>query len=117
MAEPPVSINPNYTGPLIVESYLKKLKRSGKNFLSSKFTKRWFVLDLRSGSFFYLKNRNNSKPEKTYALRDILSIDINPKVTEICDWKFSFVVETTDWSYFLYAESVSMSDIYGALRS
>lgn len=108
-----VTLDQRYTGPLVVESYLKKLKKSGHHAVfSSKFTKRWFVLDLRSGSFHYLKNKNKSKPEKAYTLSDILSVDINPKVIEICDWKFSFVVETNDRSYFLYAESVSMHTLW-----
>jgi len=107
------SLDPRYTGPLVIESYLKKLKKaSHRAVFSSKFTKRWFVLDLRSGSFHYLQNKNKTKPERAYTLSDILSVDINPKVIEVCDWKFSFVVETNDRSYFLYAESVSMHTLW-----
>lgn len=107
------SLDPRYTGPLVIESYLKKLKKaSHRAVFSSKFTKRWFVLDLRSGSFHYLQNKNKTRPERAYTLSDILSVDINPKVIEVCDWKFSFVVETNDRSYFLYAESVSMHTLW-----
>lgn len=68
----PLIIDSNYTvssnqGPNLVENYLKKLKNSGAvmRFLS-KFNKRWFVLDLRSGKFYYTKNKSTAKAKETY---------------------------------------------------
>lgn len=68
----PLIIDPNYTvsanqGPTVVENYLKKLKNVGAvmRFLS-KFTKRWFILNLRSGKFYYTKNKNTAKAKESY---------------------------------------------------
>jgi len=92
-----------------VESYLKKSKRAGaKGRMFGKFNKRWFILDLKSGVFYYLKSKNSKKPEKTYPITDIVMYNNNPKITDVSDWKFAFSIEFTQRVYVLYAESVSV---------
>ena len=86
-----------------------------------KFNKRWFILDLKSGVFYYLKSKNSKKPEKTYPITDIVMYNNNPKITDISDWKFAFSIEFTQRVYVLYAESVSVHHQWvralGAIRT
>ena len=73
----------------------------------SKFTRRWFVLDLESGYFYYLKGRMSKKPENTYPVTDIVSIDLHPTLKTLCDWNFPLTIKFTHREYFLYAFNLS----------
>lgn len=71
---------------MIVSSYLKKLKGKGARarFLS-KFTTRWFVLDLNLGLFYYTKRQSDKKQIESHRIEDIIFINRNPTVSEISD--------------------------------
>ena len=84
---------------------LKSKEAIGRIF--SKFVKRWFVLNLNSRKFYYTAGKNKKKQIKTHDVSEIISIDPNPKIDVICDWKFAFEISTRDKVYLLYSESVS----------
>mmetsp|Transcript_20591 Transcript_20591/g.38436 ORF Transcript_20591/g.38436 Transcript_20591/m.38436 type:complete len:634 (-) Transcript_20591:25-1926(-) len=103
----------NYTGPKIIEGNLKKLKSKGASIrFLSKFVKRWFVLDFRSCTFFYCKNKSKSKVLGSHPFSEIVRFDRNPRVVEVSDWKFMFIVETKSKTYSLYADSVSAHSLW-----
>jgi hypothetical protein len=117
-----LNVDPNFPGPFIVESYLKKAKRIGASMrILSKFTKRWFILDLKSGVFYYLKKKTSKTPEKSYAITDIIGFNRNPRIKDVSDWKFAFSIEFKPRTYILYAESVSVHQAWcntlGAIRT
>ncbi|OMJ78662.1 hypothetical protein SteCoe_21468 [Stentor coeruleus] len=96
-----------YKGPTLIRGYLKKLKsESAFSKFISKFNKRYFILDLNNYFFGYQDKETSSKFHR-YELIDLINIDPNPRVMEICDWKFAFVVEIRRRVYTLYADSVS----------
>ncbi|CAG9326435.1 unnamed protein product [Blepharisma stoltei] len=108
-----VEIDPNYKGPRKVESFLQKLKgQNAKGRIFSKFTKRWFVLDLNLGTFSYSRKQGSPKTEVSHSISDIISVVPNPRVTQICEWKFAFNVETRMRMYVLYSESVNMHNLW-----
>ncbi len=41
-----------------------------------------------------------------------MRVERNPKVTEVCDWKFPFVIEFKAKTYIFYAESLSVHDLW-----
>lgn len=97
-----------YRGPTLVRGYLKKLKSdSALSKFISKFNKRYFILDLNNYFFGYQDKETSSRFHR-YDLVDLINIDPNPRVMEICDWKFAFVVEIRRRVYTLYADSVSV---------
>lgn len=104
---------PGYTvksnqGPLIVEGFLRKEKRPNARFnFLSKYTTRWFVLDLVNGIFMY-KTRKTSKPTKLHPLKvnfsqDIVNVDSAPLL--VIDKHIAFIVETKMKVYRLFADS------------
>lgn len=71
---------------MIINSYLKKLKSSqAKARFFSKFTRRWFVLDLNAGTFYYTKKESDKKPVESYNLGDVIGYDPNPRVNLVSD--------------------------------
>lgn len=54
-------------GPSVVESYLKKLKRTRTRFFS-KYTKRYFVLDLVQGSFYYTQGLHYARVRRLHSI-------------------------------------------------
>jgi hypothetical protein len=104
-----MNVDPNYSGPYVIESFLKKAKRDAAAMrIFRRFTKRWFVLDMKSGVFYYLRKKTSKNLEKSYAITDIISFDRNPKIKDVSDWKFAFKIEFKPRAYVLYAESVSI---------
>lgn len=92
---------------------MQKLKgQKAKARLFSKFTKRWFCLDLKLGTFTYYRKKESTKAEVSHSILEIVAIDPNPRVTQICDWKFVFMVETKVRVYILYSESVNMHNLW-----
>lgn len=94
-----------------VQSYLKKLKcteyfKSAFAGLSSKFTRRYFVLDFPTKQFYYTGSKGGSRKKGSYEFSEILSFDPNPKIEFLCDWKFAFEIRLKTRSYLLYSESV-----------
>lgn len=51
----------------------------------SNFTKRWFVLDLNQGKFYYTAGPNKNKPERSHDIEDITRFDPEPDKFEPCD--------------------------------
>ncbi|CAG9334220.1 unnamed protein product [Blepharisma stoltei] len=102
-------LNPNYNGPMLIQSYLKKLKSAkAKARFLSKFTKRWFTLNLTSGIFFYTKKEGDKKPVETHSVNDLVGFDPNPRVTMVSDWKFVFSVEFNTRTYTLHTDTLSI---------
>ncbi|CAG9330137.1 unnamed protein product [Blepharisma stoltei] len=105
------NVDPNYKGPKIVQSYLKKLKQDPKvTWFVSNFTKRWFVLDLIHGLFYYTDNHSKATAEKSYKIREIIGFDPSPKPKDRCDWNFPFEIDTIERIYILYAETKKSHD-------
>ncbi|CAG9317685.1 unnamed protein product [Blepharisma stoltei] len=92
--------------PKLVQGYLKKLKndRALIRFVS-KFTKRWFVLDIAASKFYYCKNSTKPIPIKHHSLNEITNFVRDLDNIELSDWRFSFKVETTSKIYTLYCEN------------
>ncbi|CAG9334896.1 unnamed protein product [Blepharisma stoltei] len=108
-----VEIDPNYKGPMKVESFLQKLKsQKAKARIFKKFNKRWFVLDLNQGTFAYSRKQNSNKIEQSHPVTDIIRVDPNPQIAQTCDWKFAFTVETRARVYVLYSESQNMHRLW-----
>ena len=104
----PKYIDSNYKGPMLIRSYLQKLKsENAKSRFIRKFNKRFFILDL-SNYFFAYKDKENSSKISTYPLTDLINVDPNPRIIEICEWKFAFVIQLGNRIYHLYADSVSI---------
>ena len=104
----PKFIDSNYKGPMLIRSYLQKLKsENAKSRFLKKFNKRFFILDLSNYSFTY-KDKENSSKSSTFPLTELITVDPNPRITDICDWKFAFVLQLGDRIYHLYADSVSV---------
>ena len=77
-------IDPGYKGPTLIRGYLKKLKSNeAYGRFISKFNKRYFILDMNNSYFGYQDNETSTHTQK-YSLCDILHIDPNPRITEIC---------------------------------
>ncbi|CAG9325137.1 unnamed protein product [Blepharisma stoltei] len=101
----------SYKGPMVLQSYFKKLKKGRKiGWFISKFTKRWFVLDMIRGNFYYTENHSKANPDKVYKLKEIGDLEENPKSVERCDWKFPFIIYAIDRKYVLHAETSSIRD-------
>lgn len=100
-------VDPNYRGPTLIRGYLKKLKceKAMARFLK-KFNKRYFVLDLNNYSFYYQEKEVAPKSQR-FILTELTRIDPNPKITEVCDWKFAFMVFIGKRALTLHADSVS----------
>ncbi|CAG9333116.1 unnamed protein product [Blepharisma stoltei] len=105
------NIDPHYKGPKIMQSYLKKLKHEKKVvWFLSKFTKRWFVLDLIHGVFYYTQSHSNAIPEKSYKIAEIVGFEPNPKTKDKCDFNYPLEMVTTDRVFILYAENKKVHD-------
>lgn len=92
--------------PTLIQGYLKKLKNTNALIrFVSKFTKRYFVLDLDVGTFYYCKSQTKRAPLKTHLITEIKSFTRDLMNIELSDWKFAFKVETTTKIYTLYCES------------
>ncbi|CAG9321824.1 unnamed protein product [Blepharisma stoltei] len=101
-------LNPNYNGPMVLEAYLKKLKNfRAKALFLSRFTKRWFTLNLHTGVFSYKKKESDKNPHESHNLNDLIGFDPNPRVTIVSDWKFLFSIEFNTRTYTLYTDSLS----------
>jgi hypothetical protein len=101
-------IDPNYTGRTLLQSNLKKLKsESSKSRFINRFNKRFFILDLNNYYLGY-KDKMTSSKIVSYPLTDLINIDPNPRIIDVCDWKFAFVVQIGQRIYHLYADSVSI---------
>jgi hypothetical protein len=100
-------VDPSYRGPAVITGYLKKLKSvfSYTKFLS-KFNKRYFELDLNKYTLSY-GSKEGAGQKETLSLTNLMYVDPNPRITEVCDWKFAFVAEFSGKIYTLYADSVS----------
>ena len=79
----------NYTGPRVVEGFLKKKKGNKSMRLFSDYIKRWFVLDLTKGTFHYA-GAKGKKPNKILHLREIFKCKVPEKNSSNCDWPFYF---------------------------
>lgn len=104
----PKYLDPNYKGPTLVQHYLKKLKsENAKSRFIKRFNKRFFILDLQN---YYLGYKDDMKSSKivSFSLSDLINIDPNPRIIEVCDWKFAFVVQIGQRIMHLYADSVSI---------
>lgn len=100
-------VDPNYRGPSLIRGYLKKLKcdKAMMKFLK-KFNKRYFILDLGNYIFYYQEKENSSMLQK-FDLKELIRIDSNPRIMEVCDWKFAFTVYIGNKVLTLYADSAS----------
>ena len=101
-------IDSNYKGPTLVQHYLKKLKsENAKSRFIKRFNKRFFILDLQN---YYMGYKDDMKSSKivSFSLNDLINIDPNPRIIEVCDWKFAFVVQIGQRIIHLYADSVSI---------
>ncbi|OMJ73266.1 hypothetical protein SteCoe_28077 [Stentor coeruleus] len=105
--DPEKYVDPMYKGPTLIRGYLKKLKSdSALSKFISKFNKRYFIIDLNN-YFFGYQDKETSIRFHRHDLCYLINIDPNPRVIEICDWKFAFVVEIQRRVYTLHADSVS----------
>jgi hypothetical protein len=91
-----------YTGPKIVEGYLKKKKNDYSLKFFSNFTKRWFTLDLSKGIFYYSAGKGKDA-SKVIHLRDVVSVKECFEGDEDKDYKFAFVINTVARTFKLYA--------------
>lgn len=100
-------VDPNYKGPAMIRGYLKKLKcdRAMMKFLK-RFNKRYFILDL-SYYIFYYQSKENTQILQKFDLNQLVRVDSNPRISDICDWKFPFTVVIGDKTFNLYADSAS----------
>ena len=83
--EPQRYFDPSYKGPTLIRGYLKKLKSdSAFGKILGKFNKRYFILDMNNYQFGYQDKENSSKSHM-FPLSDLIDIDPNPRITEVCD--------------------------------
>lgn len=105
-------IDPSYNGPTLIKGYLKKLKsKVSFSLIVSKFNKRYFILDLNN-YFFGYQDREISSNFNRYELRNITNVHQNPRVTDVCDWRFAFSIEFKTRVFTLHTDSISIRSLW-----
>lgn len=97
----------------VIEGWLKKKKSSSSKNFFSKFTKRWFTLDVPNAMFTYSSGKGK-KSKMAVPLREIIEVVRHDETTnpETKEWEFEFRVLTVDRVYHLFAQNQHDKDMW-----
>lgn len=97
----------------VIEGWLKKKKSSGSKNFFSKFTKRWFNLDVKNAVFSY-SSAKNKKSKKLIPLRELINVETEQvhEGSQVKEWGHEFTVITQERVYHLFCQTKEDKDMW-----